>query len=317
MSACAAVTPASLLAADRYPTKPITVVVPFAPGGSTDIVARLIAAEISKRVGQPVIVENKAGAGGTVGAAHVAKAAPDGHTLLVGTLPTQVFNTVLYKRLAYNPTEDLVPITMSVHVPLLLAVSPSAGVKTLSELLTMLRKNPSAYNFCSAGNGTASHLAAVLLLKQAGIEGVTHIPYKGTGAAIADFLSGRITFSIDAITVYAPYVQTGKLVGIAVAHPARIGTVPDVPTMREAGLNEYEASTWNAWFAPKGTPREIITLLAKAVNAAHDEPKVQESLARFGTPYAPGFTPETTARFIEDEYKKWVPIVRASGAKLD
>lgn len=316
-SVCAAVAPLSLVAAERYPTKPITVVVPFAPGGNTDIVARLIAANVSEQLGQTVIVENKAGAGGSLGSAQVANAAPDGYTLLVGTLPTQVFNTVLYQKLPYNPAEDLVPITMSVHVPLVLAVPPNVGVKNVGELLAMLRKNPSAYNFCSAGNGTASHLAASLFLTQAGVQGVTHIPYKGSGPAIADLLAGRITFIIDSISVIAPHVKAGKLLGLAVANPERIGILPEVPTMAEAGMKEYEATTWNAWLAPKGTPKDIVQRLAKAVNAAHEAPQVKAKLAEFGTPYVAGYTPEKTARFIASEYKKWVPIVRTSGARLD
>lgn len=315
-SVCVAVAP-SLRAADPYPSRPISVVVPFSPGGNTDLVARLIAANVSEQLGQTVLVENKPGAGGSLGSAQVAKAAPDGYTLLVGTLPTQVFNTVLYKNLPYKPAEDLVPITMSVHVPLVLATPPGVGVKSVGELLAKLRKNPSAYNFCSAGNGTASHLAASLFLTQADIEGVQHIPYKGSGPAIADLLAGRITFIIDSISVIAPHVKAGKLVGLAVAHPERIGTLPDVPTMGEAGMKEYEATTWNAWFAPTGTPKEIVDRLAKAVNAAHEDPKIKARLATLGTPYVPGFDPQKTARFIASEYEKWVPIVRRSGARLD
>ena len=265
----------------------------------------------------PVVVENRAGAGGNVGSAYAAQQPPDGHTLVIGTLPTQVFNTVLYGNPGCDPARDLVPITMSVAVPLLLAVPATLGVRGLDEFLDRLRREPGRHSRYSAGNGTASLLAAVLPLRQAGVEGATHVPYRGTGPAVNDLVAGRVSFAVASVSILGPLAQEGRLTGLALAHPRRLALLPEVPTMAEAGLPGYDVSTWNGWFGPRGTPGAVLEFLARAVNAVHEAPETAARLEELGTPVTRGFAPATAARFVERERERWVPVVRASGARID
>jgi tripartite-type tricarboxylate transporter receptor subunit TctC len=307
--------PASAQAQD-WPTRQVRVVCPFPTGGNTDVVGRLITSRLQTMLGQPFVFDNRPGAGGNIGSDMVAKAAPDGYTLLVGTLSTYALNVGLYSKLPYDPQKDLAPVAMTVMVPLVIVTHPSLKVANLQELIKLLRDNPGKYNYGSAGNGTSSHIACYLFADMIGAK-VEHIPYKGTGPALADMLAGSLTYAFDAPSVLAPHIQSGGLKAHAIATPTRLALLPDVPTMAEAGLKSYEAYSWNAFWAPAGTPEPILEKLNAAVLKVLADPALREQMDKFGVPIMPPYSRAETSRFMKAEADKWVPIVRASGARVD
>src|SRR6266700_1223491 len=246
--------------AQPWPARPIRYIVPFAPGGTTDILGRMVATGLAASLGQPVIVENKPGQAGSIGAAELARAAPDGYTLGGGTISSHAINVTLYPKLPYDPLKDFAPITMLATLPNLLIVHPSLNVNSVGELIELLKANPDRYSFGSAGNGTSQHISGEMFKIMAGVS-MQHIPYKGSGPMIPDLLAGTISMSFENITTAFPPVKAGRLKALAVTSAKRSFVAPEVPAMAEAGLPGYDISSWQALFAPAGTPRDIVTRL--------------------------------------------------------
>lgn len=301
--------------AQQFPTRPVTLVIPFAAGGSTDLVGRVIAAKMSEELGQQVIVENRGGAGGNLGAAAVAKADPDGYTILMGTVATHALNPALYKSMPYDAEKSFAPISLLVTVPNVLTVNPNFGPKTVAELIDKLKKEPGKYSYASSGNGTPLHLSGELFKSLAGVD-IVHIPYKGSGPALVDVVGGQVPMQFDNLPSSTEYIKTGKLIGLAVTSKERSAQFPDMPTMEESGVKGYETYTWNALFAPAGTPKEAVARLNEAANKAIADPAVKEKLATFSATTV-GSTPEELGEHVKAELTKWAPIVKASGAQVD
>ena len=301
--------------AQTYPSKPIHLIVPFPPGGPTDIVGRLVAQKISEGVGQPVVVENRAGAGGTVGSIAAAKSPPDGYTLLYGSTSTLAIAPSLYRNLPYDPRKSFAPISLVSRGPILVAVNAQVPARTLKEFIDLAKKQPGKLSYSSAGSGTPPHLAAELFKAVAGVD-LLHVPYKGGAPAISDLAGGQVQAVFEGQVALAPHLQSGKVRALAITGAKRSPTLPDVPTVAEAGLPQYDANFWSGLVAPAGTPAEAIdrlsAVLAKAL-AAND---VRETLARQGLEAA-GNTPQQFAAYIAAEMDKWAAVVKASGAKLD
>lgn len=298
-----------------YPNKLIRLVVPFAPGGSTDTVARLLAERLRIALGQTVIVENRPGAGGNIGGDAVAKAAPDGYTLLLAAAGPTVINPSLYRKLPYSPTRDLAPVTMLVHEPSLLAVNAALPVHNVRDLISYAKARPDQLSFGSAGNGTPAQLAGELLNQLAGLH-LQHVPYKGTGPAIADLLAGQITLVIDNIPPLMPHVQSGKLRALAVASDKRSAALPNVPTAEESGLKGFVISGWKGVMVPAGTPRPIIDKLHDAIVRILADPQMRKRLQDLGAEPV-GNTPEQFAQQIRTDTAWWSSLVKSTHTTLD
>lgn len=309
-----ALAPAGPAAAQDFPTRPVTLVIPFAAGGSTDLVGRLIAERMAAELGQPVVVENKGGAGGNLGAAQVAKASPDGYTILMGTVATHALNPALYKKMPYDPVTSFAPVSLLVVVPNVLVVNPNFPAKTTEELIALLKKDPGKYSYASSGNGTPLHLSGELFKSMADVD-MQHIPYQGAGPALVDVLSGQVPIMFDNLPSSTSHIKSGKLRALGVTTAKRAPSFPDVPAIAEA-VPGYETYTWNAVFAPAGTPPEVVAKLNAAANKALADPKVQARLADFSA-VSVGSTPEELGEHVKEEIAKWAPIVKASGAQLD
>lgn len=300
-------------AQDAFPSRAATIVVPFPPGSTSDLLPRAIAPIVSQALGVGVVIENRPGAGGSVGAATVAKARADGHVILMAPTPVLAVNQWLYKDLAYSPERDLVPITNAAATPNLLVVHPSVPANTLKELVELARKQPLA--FASGGGGTTSHLCGELLRSQAKLE-LTHVPYKGPGPAAQDLLAGRVPMMCDNFSNVIPHVRAGKLRAIALADKARHAQAPDVPTGAEAGLPGFEAGVWYSFVAPAGTPRAAIERWNAEIGRALKSPQLADRLRDLGLAVIAD-SPEDFARFIAVEAAKWKRVVEVSGAKVD
>lgn len=300
------------LAQTRYPSRPIRVIVPFGAGGVIDVVARIVTEPLPRSLGQPVVVENQPGAGSTIGARSVARAAPDGYTLLLNGAAHSVI-PALYPDAGIDPIADFIPITTLGDQSFVVAVHPSVPVRDVAQLLAWLREKRGEATFATTGIGAASHLAGELLKKLAGVD-FTIVQYRGTPAAVTDFMAGRVDFVIDSQTLLAPLVRDGKARGLAVTTARRSQLLPDLPTLQESGVAGYSASSWQALYAPKGTPAEIISTLSNAVTQAFSEASVRQRFADAGVDPMPN-DPAASARFIRAETEKWVPILRATGAK--
>jgi tripartite-type tricarboxylate transporter receptor subunit TctC len=301
--------------AQNYPSRAITLVIPFAPGGSTSIVGRGIADKMSELLGEKVVVDNRPGAGGTVGTKAVAKSDPDGYTLLLGYTGTLAIGPSLYKNVGYDPRKDFAPIGLIGNAPNSLVVNPSFPAKTVAELVAYAKANPGKVNFGSAGAGTASHITGEYFARSAGIT-LVHIPYKGTGPALTDLLGGHIPMAFAPIPASHPNVTAGKLRALAVTSTTRSGLLPDVPTMVEAGLPGFDASLYYGLAAPAGTPRPIIDKLNKALRDALASDEGKKQLGNDGTEITPG-TPEDYADFIDKDEKKWSGLVKISGVEQE
>jgi len=307
---------AGVRAAPGYPTQAVRLVVPFPVGGNTDIVARLLSKALAEDLGQPVVIENKAGAGGNIGVDAVAKAAPDGHTLAYSTLSTWALNVGLYSKLPFDPLKDLAPVALTVEVPLALVVPATSGIRTLAELIQQCKAQPGRYNYASAGNGTSSHIACHLFARMAGID-VQHVPYKGTAPAMTDLVAGTVSFGMDAPSVLNPLIKAGRLTALAVAVPRRMKSMPAVPTFDEAGLKGFRAYSWNGVWAPAGTPATVLDRLNAAFNKAMADPaNVRQIEEADVIPYA-AMNRSQVERFMRTEYETWVPLVRGMGVRLD
>jgi tripartite-type tricarboxylate transporter receptor subunit TctC len=300
-------------AQDAWPTRPITYVVPFTPGGSTDVIGRLISQKLAEALGQPVVVDNKPGAAGAVGASYVAKAKPDGYTLFGGTISTHAINASLYKNLPYDPVKDFEPISLVAFLPNVLIVDPNLGVNSVAELIALLKKDPARRTFASSGAGTSTHLAGELMGDLLGIK-LTHIPYKGTPPAMLDVSSGQVTFMFDQMTAALPLVQSGKLKPLAVTTARRMALAPQLPTMVEAGVPGFEMASWQAVYAPKNLPKPIAQRLSTEITKILQTPDVKDKLTnQLGMEVVAG-SPAQLAALMQKEIPRWGELVRKSGA---
>ena len=297
-----------------YPTRPIRLIVPFAPGGAADQMARMISEPMAKELGQPIVVENKPGGGATVGAALVASAAPDGYTVLYTTPGPQIINPYLMGKLPYNPDKDLIPVSRVAWFPNVLVVAPKLPVNTVQELIEYARKNPGKTNFGSSGIGASTHLSGELFKSMAGVD-ITHVPYKGSGQVIQDLLGGNVQLAIDSLSVYIGQIRAGNLRALGVASPDRSPLLPDVPAISEQ-LKGYEAVAVNYLSVPAGTSRAIIDRLNAALRVVIDEPALKERMINGGI-IPKTSTPEEMASEIEVERIKWRKVIAESGAKAE
>jgi tripartite-type tricarboxylate transporter receptor subunit TctC len=301
--------------APAYPTKPIRLVVPFPAGGATDILAREVAKHLTDAWGQSVVVDNRPGAGGNIGSELVAKAAPDGYTLEMGTVGTHAINASLYSKMPYDHVRDFVPVILVAGVPNVLEVNPALPVNSVQELIAYAKANPGKLNFASSGSGTSIHLSGELFKVMAGVQ-MTHVPYKGSAPALQDLIGGQVQLMFDNLPPSLPQIKAGKLRALAVTSAARAPALPDTPTVAEAGLPGFEASSWFGVLAPAGTPPEIVNKLNAEIAKWLASPGAKEKLANVGANIAGG-TPEDFARHIQAETAKWAKVVKESGAKVD
>jgi tripartite-type tricarboxylate transporter receptor subunit TctC len=294
-----------------YPSRPVTMVVTFPAGGASDVLARAVAAAMARGLGKPVAVENRAGAGGHIGAESVAHAAPDGYTILFGTNGTLGIGPALYKNLRYDPARDLAPIGILHKLPLMLIVNPSVPATNLRELIAYARANPGKLTFASAGVGTASHLAGELFKEQAKID-ILHVPYKGDGATFPDLLAGRVSMMMETIPTALPLVKSGGMRAIGVTVKERSASAPDIPTLAESGLPGFDVSAWTGLFAPAGTPRAIIERLnAETATITHDKAYVS-LIQSLGTDVASS-SPEAFGQFVHDDVARWTEVIQRAG----
>ena len=300
--------------AQSYPSKPLRLVVPFPPGGPTDILGRAIGAKLGELLGQPVVIDNRGGAGGGIGADNVAKSAPDGYSLLLGTTGTHTINPNLYSKLPYDPVKDFTPISLVVKYLNILVVNPNVPVKNLEELIALARQKPGEITFGSAGNGSSNHLTAEMLAAMTGAK-MQHVPYKGSGPALNDVIAGQISFMFDQYSTVGPNIKAGKLRAIAIATKQRHPLLPDVPAIAET-LPGFEVHPWYAIFAPSGTPRSIVDRLNTELVKVMDTPEIKGRMATLGWDPVTS-TPEQLAAQIKSELLIWADVVKKSGARID
>ena len=305
---------ASVAQAQEWPTKPVKLVVPFAPGGATDIIARLVAQKLGERLGQPIVVDNRPGAGTTIGNAAVAKAAPDGYTLLFAPTPF-VITQALYPNLPYNADKEFVPVSLLAVSPFILVVNAALPVKNVAELVALARAKPGTLTFCSAGSGSVPHLSGELFKLSANVD-IVHVPYKGGGPAIADLIGGQVNMMFATPIEVMAHVKSGKLRVLATTASRRLPALPDVPTVQESGVPQFDVYAFFGMLAPAGTPKPIIDRLAKEAAQVMQDPDVLQRFAeQSAEPHVLG--PEAFAAFLKSERTKWADVVKRSGAKLD
>ncbi len=309
---------AALLAAPAvadYPDRPVKLVVPFPAGGGADALARTIMPRVAQELGTSIVIDNRPGAGGNVGAEFVAHAAPDGYTLLYGTNGTHAINRALYAKQGFDPVRDFAPVSRMTQIAALLVVHPAVPARNVAELVDYAKASPGKVFFASAGNGTTSHLAGELFKTAAGVD-IVHVPYRGGGLAAADLAGGQVQMMIDVMPNVLPLAAGGKLRALGVSTAARVPAAPDIPTIAESGLPGFEVSAWDGIFAPAGTSAAVVERLNAAIRAALADPKVREVLIARGAQPVTG-TPDELARHVAAESEKWARVVRQSGAKID
>ncbi len=298
-------------ASAAYPDKPVRIIVPFVPGGSSDITARTIAPGMEKVLGQTVIVENKPGANGAIAAQELKNAKADGYTLMVGSIGTFAINEGLYKKLSYNPSKDFDYISQLVRNPNILVVSSKIPVKTVAELIDYARKHPDQLSYASSGTGSSDHLSAVMFRQRSNTTGID-VPYKGGGAAIADLLGAQVDVSFQNLGAVLTHIKSGKLKALATTGTERAPELPDLPTLAESGIKDMAVYSWQGVAAPKGTPKEVIEKLHQAVSESLKQPKTQETMKQLGFTIV-GNTPDAFTRFQQEEVAKWKAVIQASG----
>ena len=301
--------------ASNWPNKPIRYIVNFAPGGTTDILARTIGEKLGAALGQPIVVENKPGQGGSIGAAELARAAPDGYTIGAGTISSHAINATLYDKLSYDPITSFAPITLYATQPNVLLVHPSVPAKNVRELIALLKASPNKYSFGSAGNGTSQHISGELFKAMAGVD-MQHIPYRGTGQMMPELLGGTLLVAFDNIATAMPHVNAGKLRALAVTSATRSVVAPDVPTMAESGLPGYDISSWQAVFAPAGTPAPIVERLYTEIARILKTPDIQKRLSDLGLNVSE-MTPAQLTALIKTDVPRLGKIVKDTGARAD
>jgi tripartite-type tricarboxylate transporter receptor subunit TctC len=302
-------------AAQGYPTRPIRLVVPFPAAGTTDILARAAAQKLTEAFGQAVVVDNRPGAGGNIGSDLVAKSAPDGYTLLMGTVGTHAINPSLYSKMPYDHIKDFVPVVLVAGVPNVLVVNPALPVNSVADLIKLAKDKPGTLNFASSGSGTSIHLSGELFKTMAGVD-MMHVPYKGSSPALTDLIGGQVQIMFDNLPSSLPQIKGGKLRAVAVTSMKRAPALPDVPTINESGLPGFEASSWFGILAPAGTPAPIVARINAEVNKWLQSADAREKLLGQGAEAAGG-SPEQFAAYIRSETEKWAKVVKASGAKVD
>ena len=301
--------------AQTYPSKPVRLISPYASGGGSDTLARILGQKLYEAWGQPVVVENRPGAAGTLGAETVARATPDGYTLLVTPSAVLTINPHLYAKLRYDTFKDFVPVTMASNSPYLLVVHPKIPASSVKELIAYAKMNPGKMNYSSSGNGSSTHLAGVLFNNMAGVE-IVHIPYKGAAPAIVDLLAGNIQMRFSSVVPVLPHVRSGRLRGIAISSPKRYGPLPDMPTIAESGLPGYAVESFYAVVAPAHTPRAIVSKINAEVVRNLRSPEVAAHMAADGAEVI-GSSPEELAKALRDDYARWAQPVKDSGARAD
>jgi tripartite-type tricarboxylate transporter receptor subunit TctC len=306
---------APALAQAGWPNKPIRYIVPFAPGGTTDILARMVGEKLGTALGQTIVIENKAGQGGSIGAAELARAAPDGYTIGGGTISSHAINATLYSKLSYDPVTSFAPITLYATQPNVLLVHPSVPANNLAEFIRLLKASPDKYSFGSAGSGTSQHISGELFKTMAGVS-MQHVPYRGSGPMMTDLLGGNLLVAVDNIATAIPHMKAGKLRALAVTTAARSSAAPDVPTMAESGLAGYELSSWQAVFAPAGTPQPIVDRLYTEIAKILKSPDIQKRFGELGLD-ASGIPPQELAALVRNDVPRLGKVVRDSGAKAD
>ncbi len=304
-------------AEDRYPSKPVRIVVSFSAGGPTDTVARAMGAKMGNLLGQQFLVENKVGAGGNIGADLVAKAPPDGYTLLMATVSTHAINPGLYKNMPYDPVRDFAPIGQVGVTPTLLGVHPSVPATDVKSLVALIKENPGKFTYGSSGLGSILHLCGEQFKALAGGVNAVHVPYRGSAPMMSDLVGGQISMAFDATPTALPQAQSGAIRAIGAGMATRMRAMPELPTLQEQGLKGFECYTWNAILAPADTPQPIVDRLSEAINKALDDPAVFKRLQEAGIDPTPGSTPKQATAFIKAELAKWAPIIKASGAHID
>jgi tripartite-type tricarboxylate transporter receptor subunit TctC len=307
---------AGIAFAQPFPSKPIRLVLGFPPGGAADFVSRAFQEPLSKALGQPIVVENRPGAGSSIAAEHVAKSAPDGYTMLIASPSSILVNPLITPKAGFQPLKDLIAISKVSSSPLILAVNPAVGVNSVRELIAYARKNPGKLNFATSGNGSAPHLAAVLFLRLANVD-MVHVPFKGGAPAVQSVLAGDTQLSFATPPSVLPLVQSGRLKALATTSRAATPLIPGVPGMGEAGLPDYEIGFWYGFFVPAGTPAEVVRRLFDATSQVLKAPETARVLAREGTETAGSASPADFSRFLEEDAKLWARLVKDSGAKAD
>ena len=302
-------------AAQSFPSKPIRLVVPYAPGGATDIIGRAAATELTRLLGQPVNVDNRPGAGGNLGAELVARAAPDGHTLLVSASSLHGITPFLYSKLNYDPNKDLKPVIVLGAFANVLVVNQNVKANTVTELISEIKANPGKFSYASSGSGSTIHLSGEMFKSLTGVD-IPHVPYKGSGPALTDLMGGQVQIMFDNIPSAIVHIRSGKLKALATTGETRSRSLPDLPTMREAGLKDYLSTAWFGIVAPAGTPADIVAKLNAEGQKAVASPEFVKKMNEFGYDVVGG-SPEKMASMIQDEVRRWGPLVKASGAKVD
>ena len=308
---------AGVKAEDKYPSKPVRIVVSFSAGGPTDTVARVMGAKMADLLGQQFVVENKVGAGGNIGADLVAKAPPDGYTLLMATVSTHAINPGLYKNMPYDPVRDFAPIGQVGVTPTLLGAHPSIPATDVKSLVAVIKENPGKFTYGSSGLGSILHLCGEQFKALAGGINIVHVPYRGSAPMMSDLVGGQISMAFDATPTALPQAQSGAIRAIGAGMATRMRAMPELPTLQEQGLKGFECYTWNAILAPADTPQPIVERLSEAINKALEDPAVFKRLQEAGIDPTPGSTPKQAAAFIKAELAKWAPIIKASGAHID
>jgi len=315
IAALAALLGSTAALAQAFPAKPVRIVVPFAAGGAIDIIVRASAQQLAKELGQPMVIDNRPGASGNIGAELVAKSAADGYTLVAGTSATHAVNQSLYAKLPYDIRRDFVPVAHIAGVPNVLVVTPASGIRSVDDLIKKARTAPGRLSYGSAGSGTSLHLAGELFGSATRVD-LLHIPYKGAAPATTDLLGGQITMMFNTVPVALPLIRSGKLTALAVTSPKRHFALPDVPTFAELGYASVQSETWVGLFAPAGTPREVVDKLAAALDRALRDKSVVDLLRQQGA--EPQFMDSAAfARYVDSEIARWGSVVRAAGIKLD
>lgn len=301
--------------AQAYPAKPIRLVVPLAPGGTTDLIARMVAERMSPILGQPVVIENRGGAGGTIASNYVAKSEPDGYTLLMGTIGTAAIAPAMYASLPYDPEKDFEAVSLLTTGQFVLAVNPSVPAKTLGELLNLAREKPGTLSYGSAGNGSTLHLGMELLKQSAGIN-IVHVPYRGSGPMVVALVGGEIQAGLPDIPSALPFIESGKLRPLAVTSGDRSTILPDIPTLAESGFKDYSVTVWLGIYAPAGTPRAIVDKLNESIALAVQDENLKKRLAKIDSSISTS-TPDEFAEFSNNERAKWKAIVDTSGSRIE
>ena len=307
---------ATVASAQPYPSRPIRLVLGFPPGGAADFVSRAYQEPLSKALGQPIVVENRPGAGSSIAAEYVAKAAPDGYTLLIASPSSILVNPLITPKAGFQPLKDLVAVSKVSSSPLILAVNPGVGANSVKELIALAKKSPGKLNFATSGNGSAPHMAAVLFLRLAGVD-IVHVPFKGGAPAVQSVLAGDTHLAFATPPSVLPLVQAGRLRALATTSRAASPLIPGVPGMGEAGLPDYEIGFWYGFFVPAGTPPEVVRKLFEATAQVLKAPETARVLAKEGTETAGSGSPEEFGRFIAEDAKLWARLVKESGAKAD